>query len=293
MISYSKMDKMKLVAKTCGLLAALFFLSLAVVYGQARPEEKLGWKLGTQTYTFRNFTFFEALDKAVSCGVRYVEAYPGQTLGGGFEGKMDYRMDAAKRKAILKKVKEKGIRIQAFGVISVSGEQEWEQLFSFARAMGIQNINTESKGENLEIIGRLANKYKIQVSFHNHPKPSPYWDPETVLAAIKTANSKYVGACPDVGHWVRSGLDPVACLRKLEGHIQHLHFKDLNVAGERKAYDVHWGTGVVGVKEILQELKRQQFRGMFSAEYEHNWDNNVPDVTASIKNFRELVGQLR
>ena len=155
------------------------------------------------------------------------------------------------------------------------------------------NINTESKGANPEIIGRLANKYKIRVSFHNHPKPSHYWDPETVLTAIKAANSKYVGACPDVGHWVRSGLDPVECLKKLEGHIQHLHFKDLNVAGERKAHDVHWGTGVVGVKSLLQELKRQKFKGMFSAEYEYNWDNNVPDVTASLKNFREFAGELR
>ena len=72
-----------------------------------------------------------------------------------------------------------------------------------------------------------------------------------------------------------------------------MHFKDLNVAGERKAHDVHWGTGVVGVKEILQELKRQKFKGMFSAEYEYNWDDNVPDVTASVSNFREIVQQLR
>ena len=36
--------------------------------------EKAGWKLGTQTYTFNRFTFFEALDKAASVGLKYAEA---------------------------------------------------------------------------------------------------------------------------------------------------------------------------------------------------------------------------
>ena len=73
------------------------------------PEAKLGWKLGAQAYTFNRFTFFEAIDKIDSCGLKYVEAYPGQTIGGGIEGKMDYHMDAAKRTKILQRLKEKGI----------------------------------------------------------------------------------------------------------------------------------------------------------------------------------------
>ena len=277
--------------KTGWVLALLFFV-YTDVSGQPYPEEKLGWKLGAQTFTFKYYTFFEALDKAASCGVRYVEAYPRQPLGGGLEGVMDYKMDAAKRKAILKQVRSKGMKIEAFGVIRISGEAEWKQLFAFAKAMGIKNINTEPKEEDLAVIGRLADRYKIRVSFHNHPKPRQYWNPDMVLSAIQKADSKYVGACPDIGHWIRSGLDPVASLRKLEGHIQHLHFKDLNEAGVLQAHDVHWGTGVAGVKAILQELRRQQFKGMLSAEYEYNWEDNVPDVTASIRNFRKMLEKL-
>ena len=36
------------------------------------------WKLGTQAYTFRLYTFFEAIDKAKGLGLKYIEAYPGQ-----------------------------------------------------------------------------------------------------------------------------------------------------------------------------------------------------------------------
>src|ERR1700691_5541752 len=39
-------------------------------------------KLGLQTYTFRRYSFAETLDLARALGLRYVQAYPGQTLGG-------------------------------------------------------------------------------------------------------------------------------------------------------------------------------------------------------------------
>ena len=39
-----------------------------------------GWRLGAQAYTFRKFTFFEAVDKTASLGLNWIEAYPGQSL---------------------------------------------------------------------------------------------------------------------------------------------------------------------------------------------------------------------
>ena len=50
---------------------------------QTNPEDKAGWKLGAQSYTFRLFSLADALKKIDSCGLKYVEAFPGQTIGGG------------------------------------------------------------------------------------------------------------------------------------------------------------------------------------------------------------------
>ena len=58
--------------------------------------------------------------------------------------------------------------------------------------------------------------------------------------------SKRIGACADTGHWLRSGLNPLECLKKLEGRIISLHFKDLNEKGP-SAHDVPWETGVCNV----------------------------------------------
>lgn len=287
---------MKISLKSSFLFLILFCCFFTTVKGQQKkitdyqnyPEEKLGWHLGTQAYSFRLFTFHDALLKTDSANLKFIESYPGQPIGGGIEGKMDYTMSPEKREEVLKLLKEQGITLYAYGVVKADSEESWRQLFEFAKAMGIKNINSEPNREDLPLVGQLANEFKIKVSIHNHPEPSIYWSPDSVLQAIQTANSKYVGACADIGHWIRSGLDPVESLKKLEGHVYHLHFKDLG-AKDRKAKDVHWGTGVTNVPELLNELKRQKFKGMFSAEYETNWEHNTPDITASVQNFRDIL----
>ena len=273
------------------IMALIGFVVLALgttAVNAQQPEKKLGWYLATQTYTFNRFTFFEAVDKTLSAGLNAVEAFNGQEIGGGIEGAMDYKMEPGKRKAILKVLKKKGVKLCAFGVVNGNTEEEWKQLFEFAKAMGIKVINSEPNVEFMPLIGQLATQYKIKVGIHNHPQPSHYWNPQTVLDAIAAANSDYVGACADIGHWVRSGLDPVESLKRYEGHLVSLHFKDL-AEKSSKTHDVHWGTGVCNVEGVIAELKRQGFKGIISAEYEHNWENNAADVAQSVKNFRAFL----
>jgi len=275
---------MKLTKLTLGCCFVLLFSLSAVA--QKNPEDKAGWKLGAQSYTFRLFTFAEALKKIDSCGLKYVEAYPGQTIGGGIEGKMDFKMDAAKRQEVKALLKKHGITITAFGVVKGKDKTEWEQLFEFAKDMGVLNIDTEPDPDQFAYIIPMAEKYKINIALHNHPKPSRYWHPDTVLKYA--AGSKFVGSCSDIGHWVRSGLDPVACLKQLEGHVLGLHFKDVvKDTPDGKYHDVVWGKGDSKVDAVIAELKRQKFKGPISAEYEYHWENNGPEVAESVKYFRE------
>jgi sugar phosphate isomerase/epimerase len=274
-----------------GLLAlGMMAITYAMPAAAQQKEAKLGWKFGAQAYSFRLFTLAEALDKMDSCGFQYVECYPGQTIGGGIEGKMDYKMDAAKRAQVLDLLKSKKKTLMAFGVVNGNNEDEWRQIFEFAKAMGIKSITSEPARKDLDIVSKLCDEYKIKLAIHDHPKPSHYWHPDSVLAAIK-GRSKYMGACADIGHWVRSGLDPVECIQKLNGHVISLHFKDLNEKSP-KAHDVIWTTGVSNMEGVLKELKKQKFQGLFSAEYEHNWQNSVPDLTQSAKNIRAVVEKL-
>ncbi|TZF81106.1 sugar phosphate isomerase/epimerase [Pedobacter sp. BS3] len=253
-----------------------------------QPETVLGWQLGAQAYTFNRFTFTQALDKIDSCNLKNVEAYPQQLIGGGINEKMDYHMSESSRQYVLQQLQAKKIRLVSYGVIKTQDSSEWEKIFAFAKSLGAENITCEPEAKDIPLVSQLCDKYQINAAIHNHPRPSHYWNPDTVLKAI-AGQSKRLGACADIGHWVRSGLDPIVCLQKLQGHIIQLHFKDLSEKGNINAHDVHWGTGISNIPGVIAELKRQRFKGVISAEYEYNWENNVPDVQASVENFRTMV----
>lgn len=282
------MKRMKLFSRLF-LLGLVGCLTVQTTFAQ-KGIKKLGWQLGAQAWTFNKFTFSEALDKTVACGLKYVEMFPGQKIGGGIEGTTDFHMDAATRAKVLKMVKDHGLTLVSYGVVVPGSEADWKQLFEFAKAMGLENIVSEPNEKDIPMLSKLCDQYKINIAIHDHPKPSHYWNPDILLAAIKGASPR-IGACADIGHWTRSGLDPLECVKKLEGHIKEFHFKDLNEKSP-EAHDVPWGTGVNNVAAIMEEMKRQHFRGPVSAEYEYNWDNNVPDVTKSAAFFNEEADKL-
>jgi sugar phosphate isomerase/epimerase len=249
-----------------------------------KTPEALGWKLCVGSYTFRLFSFAEALDKADSLGLKYIEMATSQRIGGGIEGTTSFTMDKSTQKAVLQLSAKHGIKIISYGVITGTNEAEWNVIFKFANDMGIQTLLSEPKTEQLDLVEKLAEKYKINVAIHNHPKPSQYWSPEAVLEAVN-GRSKRIGSCADIGHWVRSGLIPLECLKKLEGRIIEFHFKDLNKKGDIEAHDVIWGTGVCDVKALIKEIYRQNYTGAVTIEYEYNWENSIPEIQESIKNF--------
>lgn len=96
------------------------------------------------------------------------------------------------------------------------------------------------------------------------------------------------------GHMIRSGIDPFQAICDLKGRIVSVHLKDLNGLNPEAnrdvtLHDVPWGTGMGQVKEILRELENQNFRGPVIIEYEHNWSNNLPEVTRCATFFNETV----
>jgi len=46
------------------------------------------------------------------------------------------------------------------------------------------------------------------------------------------------------------------------------------------------------VKGMLEELKRQNFKGYFTIEYEANWENNLPEIKQSIDYFNQTAEEI-
>lgn len=268
---------------------------LLALPGQAQQKAAAqGWNLAVQSYTFHLFPLTEALEKTQQLGIHYIEVYPGHKLGGKWGDKVfDFNLDARTRKEIKQLAASRGIKIVGCGVYVAEKSSDWEKMFRFAKSMGMEFISCEPALEDWDLVEKYATQYGIRISVHNHPQPSAYWKPENLLKAID-GRSRLLGSCADVGHWRREGLNQIDCLRQLNGRLISFHFKDIapKQAGEKEQHDVIWGTGILDVKGMLQELKRQNFKGYFSIEYEYNWENSVPDITKCIDYFYSVTDEI-
>jgi sugar phosphate isomerase/epimerase len=263
-----------------------------LVAGVGKTQAKDQWRLGAQSYSFNRFTFEEAIAKNKACGMKYIEVFPDQKVGEGFGDTVFKNMTPAQRQQVKQMLKDSGVTLTCYGVITPRGEQEWRKLFEFAKDMGFEDIVSEPAEDDLPMIDRLCQEYQIGVAIHNHPRPSHYWNYETVLKACE-GRSKWIGSCSDTGHWMRSGIDPLEAILALgkAGRIRSLHFKDLNEYG-MGAHDVPWGTGMARSREILVALAAIGFDGPFSAEYEYHWDNSVPEIKQSAEWFKKNAAEL-
>lgn len=249
------------------------------------------WKIGVQMWTFRMFTFAEALDKVDSCGVKYIEAFWGQPLGAGLKDSFGIKMSDESKSKLKQLLQQKGISIVAMGVIVPKTRDEWTKAFDLAKEFSLSYITAEPLKNQWDMVDSMAGTYGIKVAIHDHPKPNVYWSPDSVLAA--TQGHPNIGSCADVGHWARNGINPVDALKKLEGHIFGVHLKDIKKFNETKSEDTIVGKGVIDFPPIFQELKRQHFSGMFSIEHESNWYHSVPDVIETVKFYNDQVARLK
>jgi len=271
-------------------IATLATLVVSSALQSAEPipdDHKInGFAIGCQAYTFNRFTAFEAIEKTAAAGGKVIEFYPGQKLSPAEPGlKVDHNATPETLDKVKAKLKEHGLIAVAYGVVGLSkDEAESRKVFEFAKTMNIKVINTESV-DSIDTFEKLVKEYDIKVGFHDHPKrendPSyQMWDPNYILGLVKDRDPR-IGSCADTGHWMRSGLKPVDCLRILKGRIVSSHLKDLN-GYVKLAHDMPYGQGEGDVDGILKEFKAQGFDGPISIEYEHKWEDSLPDVTACI-----------
>lgn len=264
------------------------FFALVACLALCACSQKDDWKIAMQSYTFHNFTLLETFDKCQELGIKYIEVYPGHRIGGKWGNEVfSPTIDAAAQEELRQLAADKGLKMVAIGVFTSDNPEEWEQLFSFAKAMDMEYVTCEPPLELWDKIEALAEEYQMPVAVHNHPQPSTYWNPDNLLKAID-GRSKLLGSCADVGHWNRQGLDHLECLRKLDGRLVSFHFKDIIAKPEdgSEQHDCIWGEGILDVPAMLSILREQKFQGYLAIEYEYNWDNSVPDIKQCLENLK-------
>lgn len=95
-------------------------------------------------------------------------------------------------------------------------------------------------------------------------------------------------ACCDVGHWARSGLDPIETLKKLQGRILTFDLKDVDAKGQCLPF----GAGKGDIRGILGELHRQAFRGVLGIEFDQTPQDLDGAIAQSVAYFDRVVEEL-
>jgi sugar phosphate isomerase/epimerase len=247
-------------------------------------------RLGLAAWTFRDVTFLEAIEKTAGLGLTRIEAFESQKLAPDDPATVGGDLSADQLARIKAALAKHGITLTSIYVGTIPGEEAAaRKIFERVKRLGAGMIVSEPKARDLDAIEPLCGEYGIDLALHNHPdEASEYRDPKH-LAGVLASRGKRIGACCDIGHWQRRGLDTVAGLKLLEGRVFGVHMKDLDAA-RPDGHDVPWGTGVGRIADVLAELGRQQASPRIVAvEYEYNVGKSLPEIARCVAFFRERV----
>ena len=257
--------------------------------------EELGWRVCCQLYTFRDRSFYEALTVIGGMGVRLVE--PAFFLPLSKERpdlKTSEALSPDQRRELKRRMSDLGMGMPNYYAPIEGDQSAYRKIFDFAKEMGVETLVAEPPPEMFETLDGLCQEYKINLAVHNHPEGSgsKYWNPDTLMKACEGRSAR-IGACPDTGHWVRSGLDTMECLKKYQKRILAVHLKDAAESGKRDSRDVPLGTGKANYAAILRQFYEWKWRGVMTVEYEHLSPQLVPDVTQCVKFVEDFATNAR
>lgn len=251
------------------LSAAAGVAAVCATRSAARAQDG-GLNLGIQLYSLRGYPVDEALRHAREIGFRHVEFYPGM-----------YPLNSTTEQiaAMNKKLADLGLTISAHGVNGFGADAAANRkVFEFAKAAGIGILGADPAPEAFASLDELVKEFDIRIAIHNHGPKHRYNKVIDVLRAIEKHDDR-IGACADLGHFIRSGENPVEVIRLLKGRLYGVHLKDFKDQQE-KTQGVILGKGHLDVPAVFAALEQVKFPadGALSLEYEENPKNPLADI---------------
>lgn len=275
--------KMSCAAAVGGVIGSNVLGSLSNAYASANSA-KAPFKLGIQIYSLRGFDVDKALQSAKDLGFEQVEFYDGMFPSNSTQEQID---------ALLKKVHDHGMSISGYGVVGFGADAAANRkLFEFAKKAKIKILTADPTPESFPSLNELVKEFDIKIAIHNHGPSHRYNKAVDVLRAIEKQDER-IGACADLGHFIRSGEQPVEVIRTLQGRLYGIHLKDFAEMKE-KTEGVILGKGHLNCKEVFDALVRAKFPadGALSLEYEENPENPIEDIRKCVEIAKEALASL-
>lgn len=270
-------------AAACG---ATFFDAPRILQAANLADKKDpfgGFPMGAQSYSLRNFNTLEAVRHIQGMGLHFVEFYSKH---------LNPNATAGQIKETQQLLANAGISISAHGVNGFTKDHEANRkVFEFAKRAGIRTITANPQLDSFDSLDKLVAEYDIRIAIHNHGPDALYDKIEDVVKAVK-GRHKWIGACIDTGHFIRSKEDSVKAIHQLGDRVFALHIKD-EAKQEKRSHNVVIGQGHLDVVGVFKALRKIKFPadGSLSLEYEANPKNPIDDMKQCLVVAKEAIAK--
>jgi sugar phosphate isomerase/epimerase len=236
---------------------------LAATPAPAAPQPpSTALKLGLCSDSFGKDKFAGCLNVVKAAHARYINIKP--------EFHLPYDSSSSQIAEMKKLLDDNGLTLVGTGATYLTKPDmaEIRQRFEFNKALGSPLIVIGPTVETLPMIEKCVKEYDIKVAVHNHgPSDKHFPTPQSALAAIKGMDPR-VGLCMDIGHTMRSGVNPVEAAKLAGARLLDLHTKDIHLGKDGKWVSADCGDGDIDLPALFRQLEKQRFSGSANLEYE-------------------------
>jgi sugar phosphate isomerase/epimerase len=251
----------------------------------AAPEKPFGVRLGLCSYSLLKTKFPEVLEAAKALHVRYINIKP--------EGHLPHTSSPAEIAEVVKMLDDAGIQLVGTGTTYLQKNDEGmiRRAFEYNKALRSPLIVIGPTVETLPIIEKYVKEYNIKVAIHNHgPSDKHFPTPQSALKVIKQMDPR-VGLCMDIGHTMRSGVDPVAAAKEAGPRLLDMHSKDVKLVNG-KWEGVDCGDGDINLAGLFRQLQKMNYPGYCNLEYEMKTGDKMPGMQRSYAYMRGIIAGL-
>lgn len=143
---------------------------------------------------------------------------------------------------------------------------------------GDDRIDLRQRQDNalacIEAVARRAAALGIPSAFHpNSPAGSVFRTAADYALLLSELRRRGLGFAADTGHLLKGGMDPQAVIADAVDLMRHIHFKDIDRAGNW----VGMGEGVTRFPDLVRQLAAADYRGWIMVEEESPAAEHDPD----------------
>jgi len=244
---------------------------------QLAPASEI--QVGIAGYSFVKFNLEQSLSMMKRIGVNQLSLKDFHLPQYSTQEQIDKVMNACKNA---------GINVYALGVIYMKSKEAVDTAFAYAQKTGVNMIVGVPNYDLITYAEEQVKKYGIKLAIHNHgPEDALYPAPKDVYDRIKNLDAG-MGMCIDIGHSMRAGSIPEKAIRDFKTRLFDLHIKDVSVAAkDGKAIEI--GRGVIDFPEVVESLRKINFKGVCSIEFEKDMTDPLPGMAESVGYFKGVL----